>query len=124
MPTFRSTANTWNESAIWGSAVAITVPSSCSMNIAPATSRAIIRDWRCIPRIVIDACREADLTYRSGGVCPSRRAVLQALMTLIQIQSGLAELGRWAEKALLVAGGVLLCVMASSVFFEVVMRYL
>jgi TRAP-type transport system small permease protein len=45
-------------------------------------------------------------------------------MTLIQIQSGLAELGRWVEKALLVACGVLLCVMASSVFFEVVMRFL
>lgn len=45
-------------------------------------------------------------------------------MTLIQIQSRLAVLGRWTEKALLVVCGILLCVMASSVFFEVVIRYL
>jgi len=45
-------------------------------------------------------------------------------MTLIQIQSRLADLGRWTENALLIVCGVLLCVMASSVFFEVVIRYL
>jgi TRAP-type transport system small permease protein len=45
-------------------------------------------------------------------------------MTLIQIQSRLADLGRWSENALLIVCGVLLCVMASSVFFEVLMRYL
>ena len=38
----RSTGATPNVSAICGSAVAITVPSSCSMNSAPATSSAMI----------------------------------------------------------------------------------
>src|SRR5579864_1764827 len=41
MPILRSTGATPKESAIWGKAVAITVPSSCSMNSAPATRRAM-----------------------------------------------------------------------------------
>jgi TRAP-type C4-dicarboxylate transport system permease small subunit len=44
-------------------------------------------------------------------------------MTLVQVQFYLAELGRWIENALIVICGVLLCVMASSVFFEVLIRY-
>jgi TRAP-type C4-dicarboxylate transport system permease small subunit len=44
-------------------------------------------------------------------------------MTLLQFQYCLAELGRWVETALIVVCGVLLCVMASSVFFEVMIRY-
>jgi TRAP-type C4-dicarboxylate transport system permease small subunit len=44
-------------------------------------------------------------------------------MTLLQFQYCLAELGRWIETALIVVCGVLLCVMASSVFFEVMIRY-
>ncbi len=44
-------------------------------------------------------------------------------MTLVQIQFYLAELGRWFENALIVICGILLCVMASSVFFEVLIRY-
>jgi TRAP-type C4-dicarboxylate transport system permease small subunit len=44
-------------------------------------------------------------------------------MTLVQIQFYLAELGRWIENALIVICGILLCVMASSVFFEVLIRY-
>jgi TRAP-type C4-dicarboxylate transport system permease small subunit len=44
-------------------------------------------------------------------------------MKLIQVQFCLAELGRWIENALIVICGVLLCVMASSVFFEVLIRY-
>jgi TRAP-type C4-dicarboxylate transport system permease small subunit len=44
-------------------------------------------------------------------------------MTLVQIQFYLAELGRFIENALFVICGVLLCVMASSVFFEVLIRY-
>jgi TRAP-type C4-dicarboxylate transport system permease small subunit len=44
-------------------------------------------------------------------------------MTLLQVQYCLAELGRWIETALIVVCSVLLCVMASSVFFEVMIRY-
>src|SRR5215472_15314913 len=44
-------------------------------------------------------------------------------MTLVQIQFHLAVLGRFIENALIVICGVLLCVMASSVFFEVLIRY-
>jgi TRAP-type C4-dicarboxylate transport system permease small subunit len=44
-------------------------------------------------------------------------------MKLIQVQFCLAELGRWIENALIVICGLLLCVMASSVFFEVLIRY-
>lgn len=44
-------------------------------------------------------------------------------MTLLQVQYCLAELGRWIETALIVVCGILLCVMASSVFFEVIIRY-
>src|SRR5258708_28539331 len=44
-------------------------------------------------------------------------------MRLVQAQYYLAELGRWIETALIVACGILLCVMASSVFFEVLIRY-
>jgi TRAP-type C4-dicarboxylate transport system permease small subunit len=44
-------------------------------------------------------------------------------MILVQIQFYLAELGRWIENALIVICGILLCVMASSVFFEVLIRY-
>ncbi|HEY6254888.1 MAG TPA: TRAP transporter small permease [Xanthobacteraceae bacterium] len=44
-------------------------------------------------------------------------------MRLIQAQFFLAELGRWIENALIVICGLLLCVMASSVFFEVLIRY-
>src|SRR5258707_15700591 len=42
---------------------------------------------------------------------------------LLQVQCWLAELGRWIENALIVVCGLLLCVMASSVFFEVLIRY-
>ena len=45
-------------------------------------------------------------------------------MMLMQIQARLVDLGRYIENALLIVCGVLLCVMASSVFFEVVIRYL
>jgi hypothetical protein len=41
MPMLRSTGATTNVFAICGSAVAITVPSSCSMNNAPATRSAM-----------------------------------------------------------------------------------
>src|SRR5258707_10269979 len=41
MPMLRSTGATANVFAICGSAVAITVPSSCSMNSAPATRSAM-----------------------------------------------------------------------------------
>jgi TRAP-type C4-dicarboxylate transport system permease small subunit len=44
-------------------------------------------------------------------------------MRLLQVQFYLAELGRWIENALIVVCGILLCVMASSVFFEVLIRY-
>jgi TRAP-type C4-dicarboxylate transport system permease small subunit len=44
-------------------------------------------------------------------------------MTLTQAQFYLAEFGRWIENALIAVCGVLLCVMASSVFFEVLIRY-
>jgi TRAP-type C4-dicarboxylate transport system permease small subunit len=44
-------------------------------------------------------------------------------MRLIQGQFYLAELGRFIENALLVICGLLLCVMASCVFFEVLIRY-
>jgi TRAP-type C4-dicarboxylate transport system permease small subunit len=44
-------------------------------------------------------------------------------MTLVQVQFYLAELGRWVENALIVICGILLCIMASSVFFEVMIRY-
>jgi TRAP-type C4-dicarboxylate transport system permease small subunit len=44
-------------------------------------------------------------------------------MSLVQIQIYLAELGRWIENALIVVCGLLLCIMASSVFFEVLIRY-
>ena len=44
-------------------------------------------------------------------------------MTLVQFQFYLAELGRWIENALIVICGILLCVMAASVFFEVLIRY-
>src|SRR5882757_3746946 len=44
-------------------------------------------------------------------------------MRLVQIQFYLAELGRWLENALIVVCGLLLCIMASSVFFEVLILY-
>jgi TRAP-type transport system small permease protein len=44
-------------------------------------------------------------------------------MRLLQAQFLLAELGRWIENTLIVVCGILLCVMASSVFFEVLIRY-
>jgi TRAP-type C4-dicarboxylate transport system permease small subunit len=44
-------------------------------------------------------------------------------MRLVQVQFCLAEFGRWTENALIVVCGLLLCVMASSVFFEVLIRY-
>jgi len=44
-------------------------------------------------------------------------------MKLVQVQFYLAELGRWIENALIVVCGLLLCIMASSVFFEVLIRY-
>ena len=42
---------------------------------------------------------------------------------LLQAQFCLAQLGRWIENALIVICGLLLCAMASSVFFEVLIRY-
>jgi TRAP-type transport system small permease protein len=50
----------------------------------------------------------------AGGICA---------MKLLQAQFCLAELGRWIETALLVVCAILLCIMASSVFFEVLIRY-
>jgi TRAP-type C4-dicarboxylate transport system permease small subunit len=44
-------------------------------------------------------------------------------MSLVQVQFALFTLGRWFENALIVICGILLCVMASSVFFEVLIRY-
>jgi TRAP-type C4-dicarboxylate transport system permease small subunit len=44
-------------------------------------------------------------------------------MKLLQAQFCLAALGRWIETALIVVCGILLCIMASSVFFEVLIRY-
>src|SRR5436190_20088880 len=44
-------------------------------------------------------------------------------MSLVQVQFHLAEFGRWIENALIAVCGVLLCIMASSVFFEVLIRY-
>jgi TRAP-type C4-dicarboxylate transport system permease small subunit len=44
-------------------------------------------------------------------------------MRLLQVQFYLAELGRWIENALILVCAILLCVMASSVFFEVLIRY-
>jgi TRAP-type C4-dicarboxylate transport system permease small subunit len=59
---------------------------------------------------------------------PGSRHVGRALlavfrMTLFRAQYWLAELGRWIETALLVVCGILLCTMASCVFFEVMIRY-
>src|ERR1700689_3023568 len=45
------------------------------------------------------------------------------VMTLVRVQFYLAEFGRWFETALIVVCGILLCIMASSVFFEVLIRY-
>src|SRR6202140_3537704 len=45
-------------------------------------------------------------------------------MKLVQAQFYLSEFGRWIETALIVICGILLCIMASSVFFEVLTRYL
>lgn len=45
------------------------------------------------------------------------------LMKLVQAQFYIAELGRHIETALIVVCGILLCLMTSSVFFEVVIRY-
>jgi TRAP-type C4-dicarboxylate transport system permease small subunit len=42
---------------------------------------------------------------------------------LVQAQFYITELGRWIENALIVICGILLCIMASSVFFEVLIRY-
>ena len=42
---------------------------------------------------------------------------------LLQIQHGIAELGRWIDTGLIVVCGVLLCLMAAVVFFEVMIRY-
>ena len=44
-------------------------------------------------------------------------------MSLVQIQFCLAELSRFIENALIVVCGILLCIMAGSVFFEVLIRY-
>src|SRR5579871_6709832 len=44
-------------------------------------------------------------------------------MTLVRIQFFLAQLGRLLENVLIAVCSVLLCVMAGSVFFEVVIRY-
>jgi TRAP-type C4-dicarboxylate transport system permease small subunit len=44
-------------------------------------------------------------------------------MKLVQVQFYLAEFGRWIESALIVICGILLCIMASSIFFEVLIRY-
>jgi TRAP-type C4-dicarboxylate transport system permease small subunit len=44
-------------------------------------------------------------------------------MKLVRVQFYLAELGRWFETALIVICGLLLCAMATSVFFEVLIRY-
>jgi TRAP-type C4-dicarboxylate transport system permease small subunit len=44
-------------------------------------------------------------------------------MKLVQAQFCLAEIGRWIETALIVICGILLCIMAASVFFEVLIRY-
>jgi TRAP-type C4-dicarboxylate transport system permease small subunit len=44
-------------------------------------------------------------------------------MKLVQAQFYIAELGRWIETALIVICGILLCIIASSVFFEVLIRY-
>src|SRR5260370_14923261 len=44
-------------------------------------------------------------------------------MKPVQVQFYLAEFGRWIESALIVICGILLCIMASSVFFEVLIRY-
>jgi TRAP-type C4-dicarboxylate transport system permease small subunit len=44
-------------------------------------------------------------------------------MNLAQVQFYLAELARWIENALIAICGLLLCIMASSVFFEVMIRY-
>jgi TRAP-type C4-dicarboxylate transport system permease small subunit len=44
-------------------------------------------------------------------------------MKLVQAQFYIAELGRWIENALILVCVILLCVMASSVFFEVLIRY-
>lgn len=44
-------------------------------------------------------------------------------MKLLQAQLCLAALGRGIESALIVICGILLCIMASSVFFEVLIRY-
>jgi TRAP-type C4-dicarboxylate transport system permease small subunit len=44
-------------------------------------------------------------------------------MKLVQALFYLAELGRWFETALVVVCGLLLCAMASCVFFEVLIRY-
>ncbi len=57
---------------------------------------------------------ERATTVTAAGVCR---------MKLLQVQFYLAELGRWIEHALIAVCGILLCVMASSVFFEVLIRY-
>jgi TRAP-type C4-dicarboxylate transport system permease small subunit len=42
---------------------------------------------------------------------------------LVDVQFYLAEFGRWIETALIIVCGILLCAMASSIFFEVLIRY-
>jgi TRAP-type C4-dicarboxylate transport system permease small subunit len=44
-------------------------------------------------------------------------------MKLLQAQFCLAALGRWIETALIMICAILLCIMAASVFFEVLIRY-
>jgi len=45
-------------------------------------------------------------------------------MTLVQFQYCLSELGRWFTNVLVVICGILLCVIASIVFYEVNIRYI
>src|SRR5215831_526818 len=69
IPMLRSTAATSNDCAIWGSAVAITVPSSCSMNNAPATRSAITALCRRDLSMVDSATTPTWHTYKSWRCC-------------------------------------------------------
>ena len=75
MPIFRSTGATAKERPITGNAVAMTVPSSCSMNNAPATSSAMIelcRNWSMMRVPWIGGSK------RDASMCLNRRPPARA----------------------------------------------
>ncbi len=91
----RSTGLTPNEMAIWGRAVAITVPSRNSMKNAPATSSGRVRGWS---RKVIGLQRDGTERPIAGGgtaIIGQGRGVDQGEVSgLMAPTSGSGRLGR------------------------------